>query len=302
MKNKLNTHGIYCLYFENSNEKYYIGKSLDIQDRYDIHCRDLRNKAHHNIELQNAYNKYKVYPSIEILEVPKVSELAKSEIHWIKEFDAYYSGYNRTGGGEGAGYGATSPSALYDEETYVTILYMLAYSKLSMVSISNELSVHVNVINSIALKKSHTYLKEVYPEVYTLATNIHGNYSTNRKHSEDIYYNILSDLANTGDKYNIIANRYNVNQGVIEDIGRGSTHKYLQQSHPEVYAKMIQKKNTRRSGPQSGRAYPPVKSPEGTVYNITNATAFAKNNNLHPGHFGDLLRGKIKSHKKWVLA
>lgn len=301
MQNNLKTHGIYCLYFENDNAKYYVGKSLDMQYRYDIHCRDLRNKSHHNVELQNAYNKYKVYPSIHLLEIPDITELAIREIHWINEFDSYYSGYNRTGGGEGAGYGATSPSALYDEETYVTILYMLAYSDLAMVSIADDLGVQLNIVTSIALKKSHLYLKELYPEVYEAATNVHGNHSTARKHRKDVYYNILLDLANTSDKYNVIANRYNVNEGIVEDIGRGSTHKYLQNLYPELYSKMIQKKNTRRSGPQSGRAYPPVKSPDGLIYYVTNATKFAKEHELHQGHFAELLMGKIKSHKKWVL-
>jgi hypothetical protein len=35
---------------------------------------------------------------------------------------------------------------------------------------------------------------------------------------------------------------------------------------------------------------------------IKNAKQFALEHNLHQGHFGDLLRGKAKSHKGWILA
>ena len=302
MNNLSNTHGIYCLYFENDNNQFYIGKSLDLLERKRIHDRDLRNTCHHNIHLQNAYNKYKVYPTMEILEIPNLSDLASREIYWIKEFDSYHKGYNRTGGGEGAGYGETSPSALYSEETYITILFMLANTEQSMVSISKELEVSLAVVVSIALKNSHMYLQNLYPEEYKKATGKHGDSSTVRAYPDSLYISIMNNLANTTKKLNIIALEHNVDQGIVEDISRGATHKYLSISHPEVYSLMLSKKGSRRMGSQSGNAYPSVIDPLGNIYSdITNAKAFALEHNLHQGHFGELLRGKAKSHVGWKL-
>lgn len=300
-KNILNTHGIYCLYFENANNKYYIGKSLNIKYRYAIHCRDLRNNVHHNINLQHAYNKYAVYPTIQLLEIPEIGDLSSREIYWIEQFDAFTKGYNRTGGGEGSGYGSTCPSALYDEYTYTSILYMLAYYDMSIIEIANELEVYSNVVTSIALKNSHTYLQNRFPKVYDLATSRHGMYETNRKHTDETYYKILLDLANTSDKYNVIANRYSITEGIVEDIGRGSTHKYLANKYPELYSKMLSKKGARRSGSHSGKEYPAVKSPEGIIYTFKNAKGFALQHGLHQGHFAELLNYKAKSHKGWIL-
>ena len=48
--------------------------------------------------------------------------------------------------------------------------------------------------------------------------------------------------------------------------------------------------------------YPNVVSPEGIVYIIeSNAKKFALDHGLHQGHFAELLRKKLKSHKGWKL-
>lgn len=295
----MNSHGIYCLFFECDNNKFYVGKSLNIALRYSIHCRDLRNKVHHNIDLQAAYYKYKTYPSIETLETPSIDLLTQQEIYWINKFDSFKHGYNRTNGGDGAGFGHYSPSAKYDEDTYACILYFLAYTSMPMEQIAKELKVSKNIVASIALGDSHLYLKNTFPEEYILATTKHGDYSMSRKYDNNLYYNILFDLANTRDKYSSIASRYNVSDNIIEDIGRGSTHKYLALLYPELYNKAISRKGLRRAGPRNGGEYPNVISPDGIVYKVDNATAFAKVHGLHQGHFASLLSGKHTTHKGW---
>lgn len=298
------TIGIYILYFESDDAMYYIGKSLDILHRYDIHCRDLRNKCHHNYKLQKLYTKYGSYPTLHILEdIVDLNILSEREVYWINEFDSFNSGINLTGGGDGAGYGHTSPSAIYNKEIYYDILCYLTIKSLSIPDISKLLNVSESIVASIALGISHINLQLEYPEIYAEALAGHGDYSSLRKHDTNVYTNILKDLANTNDKYNVIASRYNVNDGVVEDIGRGATHKYLKDSHPELYALMISKKGNRRTGSQSGKVYPAVLSPTGEIHeSISNAKKFALDNSLHQGHFGELLRGTVKSHKGWTLA
>jgi hypothetical protein len=302
MKNKINS-GIYALYFEASDYRYYIGKSLDIYKRYNIHCRDLRNKVHHSYKLQQEYNIKGVYPTLYLLEeMSNITNINEKEIYWIIELEAYLLGFNVTGGGEGAGYGHTAPSAIYEEEIYITILYFLANTSYSCSSIAEELEVSMSVVTDISLGNSHKNLALQYPEVYAKMSEKHGNYASLRKYESQIYNSLLKDLANTSIKYNILANKYGISESIVEDIGRGATHKYLEQENPDLYAKMISKKGTRRSGPHSGNSYPPIKSPEGVIFYVSNAKQFALDNKLHPGHLGDVLRSTAKSHKGWILA
>lgn len=302
MKNIIKS-GIYALYFEASDYRFYIGKSLDVYKRYNIHCRDLRNKVHHSYKLQQEYNIKTIYPTLYSLEeVQDINNINEKEIHWITELDAYSRGFNVTGGGEGAGYGYTAPSALYEEEVYVTILYFLANTSYSCRSIAEELEVNISVVTDIALGNSHKNLALQYPEIYAKMSEKHGDYSSLRKYGPQIYKSLLEDLANTNIKYNILANKYNISESIVEDIGRGATHKYLQQENPDLYAKMIGKKGVRKSGSHSGNPYLPIKSPEGRIFYISNVKQFALENNLHPGHLGDVLRSTAKSHKGWVLA
>lgn len=297
----LNKPAIYLLYFKEDDSKVYIGKSIHIKDRFKNHISELNRGKHHNYKLQNLYNKYN---NIEILILEYVDDLyslSLKETNWINEFNSFDNGYNLTTGGDGSDFGENSPSALYDKDTYVTILLMLTDSTNTYYSISKELNVNISIISSIACRQSHAYLELEYPKEYSIIDRL--KFTRNRQYTEDIYYNIMYQLANTNKKHNIISKELNISESIIEDISRGSTHKYLKDKYPEEYTKMILKKGTRRSGSQTGEAYPSVKSPKNIVFNnIYNATSFAKEHNLHPGHFGDLLRGKCKSHKGWILA
>ena len=49
--------GIYCIR-NKINNKYYIGQSIDIKNRWKEHKYNLRHNKHVNNKLQNAWNKY----------------------------------------------------------------------------------------------------------------------------------------------------------------------------------------------------------------------------------------------------
>ena len=295
--------GIYSLFFEQEDNQYYIGKSTDINYRYWIHCRDLRLNVHHNYKLQKLYKKYKVMPELFILEkVDQIENLSRKEIEWIEKVDSYNNGLNLTGGGEGAGYGHTSPSSLYDEDTYITILFMLVNSEYSKEEIARELDVSPSVVTSISLGASHKHLSIQFPLEYKKMLDKYGNYATSRSLTDNIYYDILYDLATTNMKYNVVASKYGIKDGIIEDIAAGNTHKYLKDKYPELYDSMLAKKGGRRAGPQSGLEYPKVLSPEGIEYSFRNATQFSKEHGLHQGHFAELLKNRVKSHKGWTLS
>jgi predicted GIY-YIG superfamily endonuclease len=95
MINKIS--GIYII--KNTlNNKVYIGSSVDINNRWNCHKRELCKNKHHNKYLQFAWNKNgKDVFEFKLLEIVLVKEdLIKREQYWMDIYDSYNSekGYN----------------------------------------------------------------------------------------------------------------------------------------------------------------------------------------------------------------
>jgi len=71
------------------NNKFYVGSAKNIWSRKLGHLRDLKNKKHKNIYLQNSYNKYGSQYFIVILleKVESENDLITREQHWIDTLD-----------------------------------------------------------------------------------------------------------------------------------------------------------------------------------------------------------------------
>lgn len=93
-----------------------------------------------------------------------------------------------------------------------------------------------------------------------------------------------------------------VSEGIIHQIARGHSHKWLYNIDPSGYELMLSRLNSRNCATAYNILYPEICSPEGTKYIITNASAFAKEHKLDPGNLGKVLHGQRKSHKGWKLA
>lgn len=111
MQNFINKPGIYkctCL----SNGRCYIGQTQDLARRKQVHIHELENNKHINSHLQRSWNKYgKDNFTWEVLELCPIDMLDEREIYWIKEYDAFTSGFNMTlGGGGTRGYKPTEES------------------------------------------------------------------------------------------------------------------------------------------------------------------------------------------------
>lgn len=192
------TVGIYCLYFEQDRDLdtgYYIGQSININKRFKDHCSTLEKHIHRNYKLQNAYSIYGL-PTMSILTVcSDTSSLNDCEIYWINEFDSYYSGLNLTLGGDCTGYGHLNPGAKHDEETYLSILNMLAYSNLSRKDISLKLDVSEEIVKQISLGARHTYLEISHPIEYSIMRSKYTQCrSANAKQQGIIYPEVLSPV------------------------------------------------------------------------------------------------------------
>jgi group I intron endonuclease len=95
--------GIYCI--ENTvNNKKYIGKSVNIEKRFNQHKRELNKNNHKNRHLQYAWNKYGEknfkFQIVEKCEKDN-KKLTEREIYFISYYNAKNKTYNETDGGEG---------------------------------------------------------------------------------------------------------------------------------------------------------------------------------------------------------
>lgn len=93
---------IYCILNTISNLSYIGQTKQPLQERLRKHFSLLRNNSHFNIHLQNAFNLYgeEAFTAFILCEC-KEEELNRLEILYIKLFDTYKNGYNRTEGGAG---------------------------------------------------------------------------------------------------------------------------------------------------------------------------------------------------------
>lgn len=79
------------------NNKYYIGSSIKVRDRWTKHLSNLRNNNHHSPYLQNSFNKHgEDNFKIEIIELVDINSLNSREEYWINRLDACnrIKGYN----------------------------------------------------------------------------------------------------------------------------------------------------------------------------------------------------------------
>lgn len=90
--------GIYKISNKACN-KFYIGSSVNIHERWKRHLRDLRHNKHQNILLQRAYNKYgESNFTFEIIEVVgDRKNLLQREQHYLEKLNAVIDGYNICG-------------------------------------------------------------------------------------------------------------------------------------------------------------------------------------------------------------
>ena len=299
------TQGIYSLYFETNDYRYYIGYSIDIYTRYRKHCNDLLGNRHYNYKLQNAYNKILTLPTMQLIELVEDHSIIKDkEIYWIAEFDSLNTGFNLTSGGDGGGFGEHHYMSYYSKDKYIDLVKELANSNDSITTICKKIQFDRGIAYTISSGKAHQYLQFCIPIEYTKMLEKHGRRSSGLRTYEDsnIYESIFLDLVHTNLKHREICIKYGVKDTIVEGISSLDTHKYLENKFPKEYAILKIKVGNRTGKPRSGEEYPRVLDPQNIEHIvIPSAKAFAEANGLHVGHFGELLRGKAKTHKGWKL-
>lgn len=183
----MNNIGIYCVFWKEILEKFYVGLSSNLDKRIAWHKSMLISKKHKNNRLQEAFNLYGM-PEFFIIENCPLESLKDREIFWIKELNSYRNGFNITNGGDGSGYGEAVHSALYTEDVYLDVLNELAYTDSTYEAISNKLNVTLNTIKHIARLSSHSWMQQVSPEAYSVLKSKKGNRASNTAKGKGIEY------------------------------------------------------------------------------------------------------------------
>ena len=106
--------GIYK-YQNKINNKIYIGQSDNIEKRFNQHISDAKNRPQLS-SLDSAIHKYGIENfTFEIIEQCSIDKLDEREIFWIKYYNSYNNGYNRTPGGKSLR-GENHPRAILTEQ------------------------------------------------------------------------------------------------------------------------------------------------------------------------------------------
>lgn len=298
------TCGIYILYYETDDFQYYVGKSIDIEDRYKRHCSALRRGTHKNIRLKEGFSKYGD-PSLGVLEVLPYNNsiLFSKEITWIAMFDSFHNGMNETLGGEGTGFGENNPVSLYTNQQIIDLVkYILANPHKTLRDVSSDLDISYFVIKGVVRGTNHTWLEEKMPEEYFKLLSMKGTRllrpvgectGVSRYSNEQIVRVLLLFLK--GNTTHSIVLNTGVPKNIVNHILAGTAHTWLADTLPVEYTKMREIRNL-------NKLIPLIKSPDGTIYKVINRSLFATEHKLERTGLGRLLNGISVQYMGWTLA
>jgi len=162
------TCGIYKLVFPNTI-KVYIGQSIDIETRYKKHLSCMTSGIS-ALKLQNAFNTYGK-PSLEILEECSIKELDSLENEIIEIYNSVLEGFNTLdcAGGLPDNSGPNNGMSRYSEDSIVEVFDILIENKYSNFSeIIERTGVSNGVISGISAGTAHTWLKDKFPDKYSI--------------------------------------------------------------------------------------------------------------------------------------
>lgn len=198
--------GIYILYFSDTH-KVYVGKSSNIESRYQNHCAKLV-EGTHSRKMNLAYKLYGI-PKLEIECICDKADLLSKEAYYISLWNSVLDGFNTLPDGYSMPDGSMTPGelhggAIYSNKQVLEVAEMIAYrTDLSLKDISNITEVNYNVVNNIASSASHTWIQCTNPDLYNELQRVKGlrkRTSQCAKSKGIIYPKVLSP---TGVVYNI---------------------------------------------------------------------------------------------------
>jgi hypothetical protein len=140
--------------------------------------------------------------------------------------------------------------------------------------------------------------------------SIHGNGDKNpaAKYSNDKIIEVFKLLLDPANSYKHIESITEVSISTIRHIANKEAHTWLKTEFPEEYAILENlsggvRKFSINTAENKGIVYPPIVSPEGKEYTVTNVAAFAREHKLDSSSLAKVLkrRPQYVSHKGWRL-
>lgn len=160
------TIGIYKLTFTDGS--FYIGRSVNIEERYKDHCSMLKRKKSTCPKVQKKFNELGTLPTVDILEVTVIDKLSEKECIWIHSMKAVVEGLNILPGGTDMLVGDEHPQSKYSNEQILHVVTLLSSNSpmYSHSEIESLTSVKATTIKDIICSKSHLWVREKHPELY----------------------------------------------------------------------------------------------------------------------------------------
>lgn len=219
------TIGIYSIWWEQEDDKVYIGQSVNIEKRWVYHLWLLANNRHSNNKLQNQYNKLGK-PKFSIIETCSIAALLEREIYWTDEFNAVYMGYGIMHPDKSK-LGYLGANSKYSKLSLLLLYRMLRNPRLSYSDISDITGIHKSTVIQVSRGDKHTWLREKYP---SLALKVEAarklRLSEKYTRTEVLYY--VKDKENTVYSFSNISKfcrEHNLNIGNFSNMlnGKGSS-------------------------------------------------------------------------------
>ena len=232
--------GIYLI-SNNINQKVYIGKSKNIQKRFQEHIYEAfqRNSNRHLCRAIRKYGKenfkYIILEEITLQDYDNISN--EKERYWINKYNSFENGYNMTEGGDGGhprGYyiGGFANKALATQDEVYEI--RLAYKNLQpKYKVYEKYKNHISK-NAFDRIWQHKTWIGILDEIYTEEMiNLHYHSSkppnTNAaKLTKEQVIEIKKRLKNNNETDKDLAKQFNVHEMTISRIRRGKTWKNIE--------------------------------------------------------------------------
>ena len=157
------------------NGKVYIGKSQNIEKRFNAHISNLNHNRGHNSHFQNAWDKYGQdnfkFEIIHTLDTYDEKEISNLEIYYISKYDAtnFKVGYNFQCGGQGGKFSERQKMIMKEQSKFknaslseddIRLIKLMIYCLMDRKEIAKIFDVKLCVIKSIAEVKNYYYVCE----------------------------------------------------------------------------------------------------------------------------------------------
>lgn len=159
------TSGIYKLSF--LDDSFYVGRSINIEDRFKDHIQTLKTNKHRNYKVQNSYSTYGT-PKLIVIEECSSEFHIDREVFWIGKLSATTLGLNISKGGDDGFYGEEHPCAKYSNIQVLAVVKLLGSINpiMSHKEVHEVTGVAETTIKDIVCERSHLWVKEKYPDEF----------------------------------------------------------------------------------------------------------------------------------------